>query len=113
MTSKHTPGKWIVGNRNGYNPSSITALVDDNMLNDRVVADILGIRLHCSIKDIEPSEELSNAHLIAAAPDLLEALEGLHDHLADYIKINHLGSTHHNQCMQMARDAIRKAKGET
>lgn len=77
MTTKHTPGKWIVGNRNGYNPCCITALIDDNMLNDRVVAEVIGMRLHCSINDIEDSEVLSNANLMAAAPDMLAELERL------------------------------------
>lgn len=51
----------------------------------------------------------ANAQLMAAAPDLLEALQILYAEQVDYIKLNHLGDPHHNRSMQLAREAIRLA----
>lgn len=51
-----------------------------------------------------------DARLIAAAPDLLAALKLLHDNLAEYQQLNHLGG-YDNHDMQMARAAISKAEG--
>jgi len=55
------------------------------------------------------SGNLANANLIAAAPDLLSALEFL---LADYIAINGENLTGSSVPADKAREAIRKAKGE-
>jgi hypothetical protein len=49
------------------------------------------------------------AHLIAAAPELLSALELL---LADYIAINGENLTGSSVPADKAREALRKAKGE-
>jgi hypothetical protein len=53
-----------------------------------------------------------DARLIAAAPDLLAALRGLHDDTADYIRLNNLCG-YDNHWMVAARAAIAKATGET
>lgn len=53
----------------------------------------------------------ANARLIAAAPELLEALKTLYLEVADYVEVNSLGDVHHNRSMQLARDAIAKAEG--
>ena len=50
--------------------------------------------------------------LRCASVDLLEALELLHDNLAEYQRINNMGG-YDNHDMRMARAAIAKAKGET
>jgi hypothetical protein len=59
----------------------------------------------------ECEERDANARLIAAAPDLLEALQMLYSETADYIRLNNLGGID-NQCMQLSRAAIAKATGE-
>lgn len=46
------------------------------------------------------------------AYELLNALELLYLENVDYITINHLGDPHHNKSMQMARDALRRARFE-
>lgn len=51
-----------------------------------------------------------NARLIAAAPELLEALKGLHDDVMDYITLNKLGGEN-NHWLVIARAAIAKATG--
>ena len=52
-----------------------------------------------------------NGCLISAAPDLLEALQLLHDSIAEFARINNLGGFE-NHDMKMARAAIAKATGE-
>lgn len=67
--------------------------------------------VHTSILwDGEPAVTAANASLISAAPDLLEALQLLHDNLAEYQRINNLGG-YENHDMKMARAALAKAKG--
>ena len=51
----------------------------------------------------------ADARLIAAAPDLLEALHMLYRDTASYIEVNRLGPVHHNQSMQLAVAALAKA----
>jgi hypothetical protein len=55
------------------------------------------------------SGNLANANLIAAAPDLLSALEFL---LADYIAIDGEKLTGSSVPADKAREALRKAKGK-
>jgi hypothetical protein len=53
----------------------------------------------------------SNARLIARAPALYEALQQLHDNIAEYARINNLGGFD-NQDMREARAALAEARGE-
>jgi len=70
--SKHTPGPWVVGMRNGYNPNTVFSEGDNG------IASVFGVPMHCHIDDlthIRDVQPLANARLIAAAPDMLEALK--------------------------------------
>lgn len=53
-----------------------------------------------------------DAHLIAAAPDLLEALKGLLADIEDYQRVNNLGGES-NHWQIIARAAISKAEGRS
>ena len=100
--NKHTKGPWFncgYGEYADYNGKCIIVLGDDNT---RRVTVVLGRNT---------PETQANARLIAAAPELLEALENLHANIAEYAQINNLGGFD-NQDMQQARAAIAKAKGE-
>jgi hypothetical protein len=57
-------------------------------------------------------QAVANARLIAAAPDLLAAIEGLLADIQDYQRINKLGGQD-NHWQVIARAAIAKAKGHT
>jgi hypothetical protein len=106
-TAKHTPGPWSASE--GF-PSDMWHV---DMPNRAFVINV-------SRADADPSmvveEVQANARLIAAAPDLLEALR---DTLRDLVTVAGLpdkgkGRTAAQQAaLDKARDAIRKATGET
>jgi len=79
--SGHTPGPWRQ-----------EGLVVWNANTSSVIVNVAGF--HAGIE-----EDLANARLIAAAPDLLEALVDMLEHPSDY-------------AINAALEAIRKARGE-
>jgi hypothetical protein len=105
----HTPGPWL-RSKSG-NQFQIVAGSDLNCEPNELVATIHPIAHNC---EYEPCDETkNNARLIASAPDLLSALEGL---LKIAEKQLNQFSTHEGilncQALANARAAIRKAKGE-
>ena len=90
MNAKHTPGPWAIG------------LQVDNERAQIITAD--GEHL-CYV---EQYPVLPNARLVAAAPDLLAALEALEGYAADCAF--DLGER--PACLTVARAAILRAKGE-
>jgi len=57
-------------------------------------------------------EAAGNAHLIAAAPDLLEALKALWCDIVEYNVINHMPQANNNHAMLQAVAAMAKAEGK-
>ena len=96
--SNHTPGPWKCGNNDAF----VYAL-NSNGTN----IFFAGIGPGWSDDDKQASEEelLANARLIAAAPDLLEALEGLYLHTKNNHVIHGLNVK--------AAEALKKARGES
>jgi hypothetical protein len=91
---KHTPGPWQLKRFGAIFSSSGEYIVD------------LGI----SRRYVNPE---ANARLIAAAPDLLEALEGCLAQLERDTELLYEGMPHTEpEIIAIARTAIRKAKGE-
>ncbi len=89
MTDKHTPGPWIT-----QGDTYVT-------VNSLIIA-------HCKQSGhITLDETIANAHLIAAAPDLLAALERVID--CHVTGINPLSDA----AILSARAAIAKARGES
>lgn len=88
---KHTPGPWSVGEITNPNKLVKSALI---------LSPAGGVIATAS--NITTAGTLSNAALIAAAPEMLDALEFILDtwHMDDHSK-------------ELAKSAIRKAKGET
>jgi len=101
--SRHTPGPWSVGNTD---PLLFGVKRGNGMAP-------IGFVYGPSFPERSAlgSEALANARLIAAAPDLLEALQMIYSETADYIRLNNLGGMD-NQCMKLSRAAIAKATGE-
>ena len=99
--SKHTPGPWKA--------------------DDKGKAVFIPLRAHhCEQLGIQvgfvswedDKESLANARLIAAAPELLEALKMGYADTMDYIQRNHLSGAENNRWLVLARAAIAKAEGE-
>lgn len=92
MEAKHTPGPWHVYKGRGlYVDSSTAGLV-------------------CKVAENRSAEKEANAHLIAAAPELLAALEHM-------VAVSNWATTiqseeQYDAMIASAEAAIRKAKGE-
>jgi len=100
MTAKHTPGPWIAH----YCP-------EDG--GEYSIHASNGIHVALSIGGTK--SEAANARLIAAAPELLEALQEAENALADYIPtIERTGASlnYGHSVLKKARAAIAKATGE-
>ena len=92
MKQQHTPGPWKCSQYLGHPAWSVHMDAGDRGRGSTIVDGVAGI-------DLE--QRLANARLIAAAPDLLEALQHLmvaHGEQLDY-------------AFQQAQDAIAKATG--
>ena len=100
MTTKHTPGPWYVGSgtyegRNIYSVASVTD--DDGFTYQPIVASAEDDGIDCWD---------ANARLIAAAPDLLEALK-------DMVDLVELMCPFDGPQQRKARAAIARATGES
>ena len=98
--SKHTPGPWFIGKSDDLDQiHCIDAKTKSGLLE---VCKVWGVKRDTR----EDDQSKANAHLISAAPDLLEALENL-------LAVREgKGGTRYD-CDEIARSAIAKAKGET
>lgn len=92
MTTKHTPGPWA------------THLVDETVvvIPRRPLPQQISMLGHSEVAD---DEDYANARLIAAAPELLAALEGL-------LAVSVDTTSDELLAMMAARAAIATAKGE-
>lgn len=104
--SKHTAGPWIVWNDRHGNLSVRSAnerdTKDETYL--EIATEVGGLRTWKNFKD--HSEEEANARLIAAAPELLEALEAMREaaEMEDW--------DGRSSAYALAEKAIAKATGE-
>jgi len=102
MTSKHTPGPWVVHQRprepyeHGHHVTTEDGLTICSVTYQLPSRTPMGV---------EETKRIANARLIAAAPDLLEALSGCVEHMEH--------STPQGQAAyEAARTAIAKATGQ-
>ena len=116
MTKQHTPGPWVVNLTTDGQPYITQA--------DSVAEKTLGEpdpRFICKVGCESPaygwtSEDLENARLIAAAPELLEALESIANNRLSVDVPNDEIDKHDyaqgwDELVKIARAAIAKAKG--
>lgn len=96
--SKHTSGPWAV-----FNQSDVFTNRDDGKVSE-YIAD-------CAVEELELSEIQANARLIAAAPELLEALILLE---REMVESGNAGSVDYGwkPAIEKTRAAIAKATGE-
>lgn len=115
--SKFTPGPWNLADSDL--PVSQVAVASEKTFGRKhstiarvVDPDFVGM---------SPTEGIANARLIAAAPDLLEALKAIQTQMSDFVHIaNHIGVNdadgfylgHAYEVEKQARAAIAKATGE-
>ena len=101
----HTPAPWLLNDCDDAHDCAVTIRTESDTL-IAVMADETG-------EDWSESEILANAHLIAAAPELLEALESI---IPDLEQLNGLYSEDDNpdsyENLRAVRAVIAKAKGE-
>jgi hypothetical protein len=91
MNTKHTPGPW------GITETPPDREADYN--GDHLITCRNGQHVLAKLEHYSPAERRANARLIAAAPDLLEALQAMVDH----------GSCSDEEDFFKARAAIAKA----
>lgn len=111
--SKHTPGPWVVTDtRGGGYPGIMREVRDDkgNVTNCRQVYPFYA----CAPEDQDFPRHSADSKLIAAAPDMLEALYRAEDGLAGVINSwrqenGDIAST--RGALKAVRDAIAKATG--
>ena len=89
--AKHTPGPWVA------TPNLTAVVADGGEAGNRMITSTLGKRF----------EQQANTRLIAAAPDLLAALQRIHGQAlhGDYVTSAFV--------IDWARSAIARATGET
>ena len=106
MTAQHTPGPWSV------KPEEVDRAyirVRGTHLGGRFkIANVLTPNYEGS-HPREADETRANAHLIAAAPDLLAALQVM---LRDYAAVHDIGDVEMQPAIYQARAAIQKATKE-
>jgi hypothetical protein len=102
---QHTPGRWHINVHNaGQYYGDLTSDLPQKIGNIGCIRTIAVV-----LKYAPKSEQAANARLIAAAPDLLEALQGMlkwYDHGNDQQRIKEFSFA-----LAKARDAVTKATG--
>lgn len=103
--NKFTPGPWQVGMNSGRNANTV---YDKN---DNPICLVYGIFSNCDIDETKECTGTGNAHLSAAAPELLMALEDIINSVAT---VEWKYSTSGKYLLyKSAIKAIAKAKGES
>ncbi len=102
----HTPGPWTFHDRGEDEANNLITTEDGKSGIARPIGHIRGVNLHVG-------EMRANAKLIAAAPELLDALERLLEE-AEAFSVSGVGFS--ETCMghkgpKLAADAIAKARG--
>lgn len=102
--SKHTPGPWFI---TGRMTKYVEARIGEGLIQE--IAGVVPTAADCGYGETQEA----NASLIAAAPDLLEALENSTSDLFYQIEMRH-GAEAASKYPSIieARSAIAKARGE-
>lgn len=100
-----TPGPWTC-DENDFGSLSYGAYVGIDADNKSIAYILTDDRA----RTLPIEEWRSNARLIAAAPDLYEALRLLRDETADYMRINNLGRPEDKHNIRLADAALAKAR---
>ncbi len=115
QTARHTPGPWTLD----------PEYPDEIVAGKRSIGEVRGGRFvgDCEKPEYEvPAEVLANARLIAAAPELLTALESIKQLLTDKMLVRNTEGDHQSHwamnqipivsALAQMEQAIKKARGE-
>ncbi len=121
--AQHTQGPWRIGMRNGANANTIYARNGADNYSDDGICTVYEIWQHSNIEEVQQCKGIANARLIAAAPELLEALDESTSAIRELVgvivkhglaadgKFDGIWEWLNSTCEQ-ADAAIAKAKGE-
>ena len=98
MTDQHTPGPWT---------TDVVRFTNYTLRIIKAGTDWIA-HVHTQSTESDIPRDVSNAHLIAAAPELLDALESAADELDSIMDWHGIG---HPAVLRDARAAIAKARG--
>jgi hypothetical protein len=105
MSTQHTPGPWI----ENVVPTSAGSAITIQSADHRIaIIYVDGIRKGIDDELPRSIENRANARLIAAAPDLLGALQNM---LAQYNTVHGIGDMEMQSAIDFARKTIAKATG--
>jgi hypothetical protein len=102
--SKHTPGPWAVYTNKR---SSVLGDYEQHVIVTHDVGDTI---MDNKSTEVSPDEDVANAHLISAAPELYEAAKEAFQHIENIYGANHERGEPH--VFKMLRDAIAKAENK-
>lgn len=104
---KHTRGPWSISHLSGEHDCAIVGKAEKDL--PLCVAQVF---LPVDNGGTKPETRIANANLIAAAPELLEALKGLHGALSRMID-KHDPDSIEAEWLSHSHEAITKAEGLT
>jgi hypothetical protein len=118
----HTPTPWGLEDIDGesnYQHHKAYALVDGRgkTIMDSLNSEVSMIECDPDFDgshswDEQARQDFEFAKLACNSHDsLVAALSALYEDTKSYIEVNHLGDVHHNQAMQLAREALASIKG--
>lgn len=96
--SKHTPGPWIV-----KETEDVLLILASGKLDAQIAEIELGSDIVICADETGPHEAKSNAHLIAAAPEMLEVLNDILKTVRSHLTVSEIS---------IVEKVIKKAKGE-
>lgn len=118
MNTQHTPGPWHVGMRSGHNGNIVyayDAYDGDHAYDATAICSMYDMWVNRRVDEQKDNAGLANARLIAAAPDLLAALQALVDQPVTYhthrIEIECKSHSDAMERVKQARKVIAQALG--
>lgn len=102
--SKHTPGPWVADDNEGFSVWKIYSRMSPSGsgIPGPFVAEVIG----------DSAEADANAHLIAAAPEMLDALKHIEFILENYKLNGYRADEILEKYLEIVRHAIAKAEGK-
>jgi hypothetical protein len=111
-TPAHTPGPWTLWLSRDARTHQIAGPARFRVEGAQT-ATIAEVHHYGSRASGYAEEQTANARLMAAAPELAEALQAMVEEKADYMVRNNLGDPSQQHTIRVARAALDKARGQS